>query len=494
VFKSARAGMLMDATANSSPTLSTLYRLGETELAQAKIILAELQRYLLVKGQFVTDRYRSRLEKNNERLLHARIGEFEVTDMGAAELSGHRWDVTITVQNALPVRTLFDTGLDVSLSLDDFRLCSSEPPAIDVRVTHPVHGAGTVTHVELEYKLQHSCTLYIDAATNKATRPSVCTCGYFRRTLLPCDGLSYTYAHRKISESDDSLVNKQHDLRCHPDAQQACHGKGSVPPGMPSVAVTTNQQVACGMFLIPAEALAREERAMQTAIGGGCAKTRRFHRMSDAVKGLIPIAKNSDRNAALFILSLQALEEVYSSKCEQHGEILVGDHRVPLYGGSGVQRRERAKPVAKRLQGAAPTEGTVGVKRARLPGLCQRCAKLGVERGMVDADDPVLNHNKIDRCILKAPYDPAKVDCTWSQLVSYATTLPPGWVHTTLVDANFPSGRTIKFRVPRVRYPTAAAGDVFRVLGLNWVFSEETLERSGMFAVYALPTLLAAAS
>jgi hypothetical protein len=118
VFKSARAGMLMDATANSSPTLSTLYRLGETELAQAKIILAELQRYLLVKGQFVTDRYRSRLEKNNERLLHARIGEFEVTDMGAAELSGHRWDVTITVQNALPVRTLFDTGLDVSLSLD----------------------------------------------------------------------------------------------------------------------------------------------------------------------------------------------------------------------------------------------------------------------------------------------------------------------------------------------------------------------------------------
>jgi hypothetical protein len=340
---------------------------------------------------------------------------------------------------------------------DDFRLCSSEPPAIDVRVTHPVHGAGTVTHVELEYKLQHSCTLYIDAATNKATRPSVCTCGYFRRTLLPCDGLSYTYAHRKISESDDSLVNKQHDLRYHPDAQQACHGKGSVPPGMPSVAVTTNQQVACGMFLIPAEALAREERAMQTAIGGGCAKTRRYNLMSDAVKGLIPIAKNSDRNAALFILSLQALEEVYSSKCEQHGEILVGDHRVPLYGGSGVQRRERAKPVAKRLQGAAPTEGTVGVKRARLPGLCQRCAKLGVERGMVDADDPVLNHNKIDRCILKAPYDPAKVDCTWSQLVSYATTLPPGWVHTTLVDANFPSGRTIKFRVPRVRYPTGGS-------------------------------------
>ncbi len=78
--------------------------------------------------------------------------------------------------------------------------------------------------------------------------------------------------------------------------------------------------------------------------------------------------------------------------------------------------------------------------------------------------------------------------------VTAATTLPPGWAHTALVDATFPSGRAIRFRVPRVRYPNAAAGDVFRVLGLNWVFSEENLERSGMFAAHALPTLLAAAS
>jgi hypothetical protein len=42
--------------------------------------------------------------------------------------------------------------------------------------------------------------------------------------------------------------------------------------GMPSVPVlvTTNQhwQVACGMFLIPAKALVRKERATHTAAGG----------------------------------------------------------------------------------------------------------------------------------------------------------------------------------------------------------------------------------
>ena len=54
--------------------------------------------------------------------MHVRLGEFEVTDKGAAEHSGHRWDVTITVQNAVPVRTLFDqTGLDMSFSGDEFR-------------------------------------------------------------------------------------------------------------------------------------------------------------------------------------------------------------------------------------------------------------------------------------------------------------------------------------------------------------------------------------
>jgi len=484
--------MQMDATENSSPTLSTLQRLGETEMAQAKIIFAELQKYLVRKGQFVTDSYRAQLEKNKGRLLHARLGEFKVTNQGAVEHSGHRWDVTITVQNPAPVRVLFQSGLDVSLSEDEFRACSTDPlsPAIGMTVKHLVHGEGKVTHFEPEYELQHCCTLYIDAATKKATRPSVCECGYFVRTKLPCDALTLMYSQHKIPESDESLVNKEHDLRCHPYAQQACHGLCSVPPGMPSVLVTTNREVACGMWLIPAEALVREERAMHTATGGDTASLRRFARIHNTLKGLMPFVQNTDRNAAMLILSMQALGEHLSSRCEQAGDILVGDHRVPLYRASGTQGGEKAMAATKRPKEAAATEGTVAVKRSRpsKPRLCSRCATLGVERGMEDADDPVLNHWKITQCILQGPYNPVDTECKWSRLVSYATKLPRDWTHATLVDATFPCGRAIKFRVPRGRYPTAVPGDVFRILGLNWVFSEANLQTSGLFAVHALPT------
>ena len=40
-------------------------------------------------------------------------------------------------------------------------------------------------------------------------------------------------------------------------------------------------------------------------------------RVTDTVKGLVPLAEASDRNTALFVLSMQALEELYSGRCEQ---------------------------------------------------------------------------------------------------------------------------------------------------------------------------------
>jgi hypothetical protein len=60
--------------------------------------MVDLRKYL-AKGQLFSDRYRSQLEKNNDCLLPARVGEFKVTDKGAAEHGERRWDVTITVQS-----------------------------------------------------------------------------------------------------------------------------------------------------------------------------------------------------------------------------------------------------------------------------------------------------------------------------------------------------------------------------------------------------------
>ncbi len=75
------------------------------------------------------------------------------------------------------------------------------------------------------------------------------------------------------------------------------------------------------MFLIPAKALVRKERAMHTAAGGNtvtAASARRYGRIMGTVtvKGLMPLAQTTDRNAAMFkfVLSMQALREHHSSR------------------------------------------------------------------------------------------------------------------------------------------------------------------------------------
>ncbi len=72
-------------------------------------------------------------------------------------------------------------------------------------------------------------------------------------------------------------------------------------------------------FLIPATALVRKERAMHTAAGGNtvtAASARRYGRIMGTVKGLMPLAQTTDRNAAMFkfVLSMQALREHHSSR------------------------------------------------------------------------------------------------------------------------------------------------------------------------------------
>lgn len=130
------------------------------------------------------------------------------------------------------------------------------------------------------------------------------------------------------------------------------------------------------------------------------------------------------------------------------------------------------------------------VVQKRTRGHCSKCVKLGVLRSMTpltDPSNPVLIHCTSTYCIFKdvdtKPYHPDYGTLT----VSFAAKLPAGWQRGTKVEATFPKGRTMMFEVPVGRYPNAAPGDMFRVVGLGWVFSEKVLEQSGYFAPHGLP-------
>ena len=51
----------------------------------------------------------------------------------------------------------------------------------------------------------------------------------------------------------------------------------------------------------------------------------------------------------------------------------------------------------------------------------------------------------------------------------------------------FRNGRVCAFLVPLLRYPHAKPGDVFRVVGLNWVVSEIELLQSTYLGSHELP-------
>ena len=101
---------------------------------------------------------------------------------------------------------------------------------------------------------------------------------------------------------------------------------------------------------------------------------------------------------------------------------------------------------------------------------------------MEDASDPVLCHTQ-GSCFFKHPYDPD--NGKWP--VSYAAELPRDWQPSSPVSAMFHGGRMSAFFVPLLRYPHAKPGDVFRVVGLNWVVSEIELLQSTYLGSHELP-------
>jgi hypothetical protein len=332
----------------------------------------------------------------------------------------------------------------------------------------------------MEYELVHNCIVYLDSK-KIATRPSMCDCGFHMRTRLPCDGLTFVYAKLKISLTEPSLINKEWDLRLHPWAQRACEGLSCVPPGMPSTYVASAGVESVGLFTIPMDALTREMENLKT-LSGGTASLKRYHTIKDAFQEVIPFATASDDRCARLVLALRAFKEFVTSKCEPSGNaISLEGVAVPTFKASGMQSTTAHKAAPKKRASTTDIDQVRETKK-RSRGTCKLCAPFGVRTGMEDDSDPVLCHTR-GTCFFKHAYDPDKG--MWA--VSYAAELPKEWQRSSPVTAKFRSGRSSAFFVPLLRYPHAKPGDVFRVVGLNWVVSEVELTQSGYLGAHELP-------
>jgi hypothetical protein len=250
---------------------------------------------------------------------------------------------------------------------------------------------------------------------------------------------------------------------------------------MPSTYVASAGVESVGLFTIPMDALTREMENLKS-LTGGTASLKRYHTIKDAFQEVVPLATASNERCARLILALRAFKELVTSKCEPSGNaISLEGVAVPTFKASGMQSTTAHKAAPKKRASTTDTDqGREKKKRRR--GTCKLCAPFGVRTGMEDDSDPVLCHTR-GTCFFKHAYDPDKG--MWA--VSYAAELPRDWQSSSPVTAKFRSGRSSAFFVPLLRYPHAKPGDVFRVVGLNWVVSEVELTQSGYLGAHELP-------
>ena len=433
-------------------------------------------------GQVFSDAYKKHVEKSLRRISTNRLGEFTIVAGGDTVDGGQLWRVTIAVVNREPVRVLFSDGHDLSYTIDEFKSkLSTEQPHVGLKVTHSRFGSGRVTGVEMMYDLVHNCTVYWDLTKKTATLPSMCDCGFYMRTCLPCDGLTFVYSHLRIPLTEPSLDNPEWNLSKHPWATRACEGMGCVPAGMPSTHIASGGIESVGVFTIPMEALTREMDNLKRLTGGD-ARTKRYHMIHDVYQGVLPLATLSNDRCARLILALRAFKEFVTSNCEPSGNSIPLDGvAVPTFNATGMQSATAHKAISKkRASTTESNQGRQSKKRSR--GVCSLCKPFGVRTGMEDASDPVLCHTQ-GSCFFKHPYDPD--NGKWP--VSYAAELPRDWQPSSPVSAMFHGGRMSAFFVPLLRYPHAKPGDVFRVVGLNWVVSEIELLQSTYLGSHELP-------
>ncbi len=450
------------------------------------------------RGEIVSNKYLARHNKGVARVIgHMAIGDIDATLVTSQEGS-ESWKVIVTVASK-EIWVEYICGRHIPYKLPEFNTqfptgSENDLPTVGATVNHPLYKEGKVTHVIMDYTMEHDCTAFINNH-RRPTKPWECSCVRFVNTQQHCDGLMHLLLTVfRTNPLHEKLIRPIYNILCHPLATAACGEMGIGLPGGSRLDVLefapNRDKVSVGMFLIDGRKYAAEVKRIGSDRTGSDAQLDRFHKINDSFKRLMPIAQKSDANAATAILSLTACFEHLTTTCPAGGSILVEGKQAMTHIASGqapTQKRPRDAPTvhpAKPLvtnDGGEVGDDVAQASKARKKSSCKFCsAHFDVEDSERD-----LSHCRADKCMLKKyPYDP---NGHW--LLSLVSVLGSSWTKDDPVQFNFPGGRSIFAQVPLTRYPTAKEGDKFRLVlgGLSHVFSEEHLQRAPLWEKHKMP-------
>ena len=301
------------------------------------------------------EQYLERHNKNLARVIgHTAIGDFDATLVTSQEGS-ESWSVIVTVRSN-EIWVEFKCGRHIPYKLPEFNAqfttgSENELPPVGATVNHPVYKEGKVTHVIIDYAMEHDCTAFIDAR-RRPTKPWKCSCVRFVTTQEHCDGLMHLLVTVfRTDPLDEKLIRPMHNILCHPLATAACGEMGLGLPGgsrRDFVEFAPNRdKVSAGVFLIDASKYAAEVKRVGSDRNGSDAQLDRYHKINDSFKKLVLIAQKSDANAAVAILSLTACFEHLTTTCPAGGSIVVDGKQSTMHIASGQappQNRPREAP------------------------------------------------------------------------------------------------------------------------------------------------------
>ena len=112
---------------------------------------------------------------------------------------------------------------DMGSAMSQFTTGSeNDLPTVGATANHPVYKQGKVTHVIIDYTMEHNCTALIDTR-RRPTKPWECSCVRFVNTQEHCDGLLHLLL--TVFRTDplhEKLIRPMCNILCHPLAAAAC--------------------------------------------------------------------------------------------------------------------------------------------------------------------------------------------------------------------------------------------------------------------------------
>ena len=118
------------------------------------------------RGERVSNKYLARHNKGVARVIgHTAIGDFDAKLVSSQEGSDS-WKVIVTVASK-EIWVEYPCGRHIPYKLPEFNAqfttgSENDLAAVGATVNHPVYKEGKVTHVIIDYTMEHECTAFID--------------------------------------------------------------------------------------------------------------------------------------------------------------------------------------------------------------------------------------------------------------------------------------------------------------------------------------------